>query len=89
MVVTRTCQLENLAATLFQLADLVEQAGLSAGDVGAVLLQTQNCEQNNVEMHRDLRRLRASGASPADFARGLRREAAALNRQAADDSVSP
>jgi hypothetical protein len=81
MVTTHACEAESVAETLSQLADLVEHSGLTASDIGdylASMVSVHSCAEGRQE----LKQLRGSTTSTADFARGLRRQAAELRVRA-------
>jgi len=84
MVASRAFELHENAAILCQLADFVEQSGLSAGEVGAMLADAFGESPNPLgrEAQQDLHALSGSATGAEEFARGLRKQADILLQQA-------
>jgi hypothetical protein len=77
-------ELSEAAEVLEQLALLVEESGLSAGDLGELIWNSY--EHSTIRLsdaaHRDLLDLRASRTTTVKFASGLRRQAKQLRDRA-------
>jgi hypothetical protein len=78
------CELCDAADVLEQLAELVEESGLSAADLGELIWNSVQHSHFTLSAaaERDLRDLRASRTTTKKFAAGLRRQARELRERA-------
>ena len=85
MVTTQSGQLHCAADTLTQLALIVENSGMTAREFGDYLSDalTDRGEFLSPQGRFDLMQLCSSDSSAAEFAQGLRRQAAELREQLA------
>ena len=83
MLTTQVARLECTADALLQLAEFVEQTGLTPSELGEYLhVAFQGRAALNAEAWNDLSGLCDSQTGSVKFARGLRREAEELRAQA-------
>ena len=82
MVTTRNSHLESSAATIYQLADLIESLGMTPRELGEYL--QQSCARDGsitTEAHNDLLQLCDTDISARRFAHGLRTQADRLREE--------